>query len=39
MKLEFEWDDVKARSNFKAHGVSFELAKTVFGAAFAIRAS
>jgi uncharacterized protein len=34
--LKFEWDDIKARSNFKDHGVSFELAKTVFEDAFAI---
>jgi uncharacterized DUF497 family protein len=34
--LKFEWDEVKARSNFKDHGVSFELAKTVFDDAFAI---
>jgi hypothetical protein len=33
--LKFEWDDAKANSNFKAHGVSFELAKTVFDDAFA----
>jgi uncharacterized DUF497 family protein len=36
MKLKFEWDEVKARSNFKDHGVSFELAKAVFDDAFAI---
>jgi len=36
MELEFEWDAAKARSNFKAHGVSFELAKRVFEDAFAI---
>ena len=36
MILKFEWDEVKARSNFKDHGVSFELAKTVFDDAFAI---
>lgn len=36
MKLEFEWDDAKARSNFKAHGVSFSLARTVFKDVFAI---
>ncbi len=27
----FEWDDQKAASNFKKHGVSFQEAKTVFG--------
>jgi uncharacterized protein len=36
MKLKFEWDDAKDKSNFKDHGVSFELAKTVFDDAFAI---
>jgi uncharacterized protein len=36
MRLKFEWDEGKARSNFKDHGVSFELAKTVFDDAFAI---
>ena len=34
--MKFEWDDAKAKSNFNAHGVSFELAKTVFEDAFAI---
>ena len=34
--MKFEWDAAKAKSNFKAHGVSFELAKTVFEDAFAI---
>jgi uncharacterized protein len=34
--LKFEWDAAKAESNFKAHGVSFELAKTVFDDAFAL---
>lgn len=27
---EFEWDDTKARSNLRKHGVSFEEAMTVF---------
>ncbi len=36
MGLKFEWDAAKAKSNFKAHGVSFELAKTVFDDAFAV---
>lgn len=31
MSLEFEWDDKKARTNLKKHGVSFEEASTVFG--------
>ncbi len=34
--MKFEWDEVKAKSNFKDHGVTFELAKTVFDDAFAI---
>ena len=28
--MEFEWDDAKAEANRQNHGVSFELAKTVF---------
>jgi uncharacterized DUF497 family protein len=28
--LRFEWDDRKAATNLKKHGVSFEEAKTVF---------
>jgi uncharacterized DUF497 family protein len=36
MSLEFEWDDDKARKNFKQHGVSFEEASTVFGDPLAI---
>ena len=27
---EFEWDDEKAQSNLKKHGVSFEEAATIF---------
>jgi uncharacterized DUF497 family protein len=34
--MDFEWDDAKAKANFRAHGVSFELAETVFKDAFAI---
>ena len=30
MKLEFEWHDAKAEVNWRDHGVTFELAKTVF---------
>ena len=30
MKLEFEWDAAKARANARSHGVTFELAKSVF---------
>ena len=36
MKLKFEWDDAKAQANWGAHGVSFDLAKTVFNDPFAI---
>ncbi|MGB6675955.1 MAG: BrnT family toxin [Terriglobales bacterium] len=36
MKLNFEWHDAKAAANLRAHGVSFDLAKTVFGDPFAI---
>jgi uncharacterized DUF497 family protein len=31
MGLKFEWDEAKASSNIKKHGVSFEEAATVFG--------
>ena len=34
--MEFDWDDAKAKANWKAHGVRFELAKTVFNDPFAI---
>jgi len=36
MRLEFEWHDAKAEANLRAHGVSFELAKTVFKDPFAV---
>jgi uncharacterized DUF497 family protein len=36
MKLELEWHDAKAEANWRDHGVSFELAKTVFNDPFAI---
>jgi uncharacterized DUF497 family protein len=36
VKLAFDWDDAKAAANLQAHGVSFELAKTVFKDPFAI---
>lgn len=36
MKLEFEWHDAKAEANWQAHGVSFDLATTVFKDAFAV---
>jgi len=29
-ELEFEWDEVKASSNLRKHGVSFDEAETVF---------
>jgi uncharacterized DUF497 family protein len=29
--LKFEWDEAKARSNAKKHGVTFEEAASVFG--------
>ena len=34
--MEFEWHDAKAEANLQAHGVSFDLAKTVFKDPFAI---
>jgi len=34
--LEFEWHDAKAEANLQAHGVSFDLAKTVFTDPFAV---
>jgi len=30
MSFEFEWDDAKAKANFKKHGVPFPEAVTVF---------
>jgi len=33
--LKFEWDPVKASSNIKKHGISFDEAKTVFDDDFA----
>jgi hypothetical protein len=36
MKLEFEWHKAKAEANLCAHGVSFDLARTVFRDPFAI---
>ena len=36
IKLKFEWDDAKAEANLRTHGVSFDLAKTVFKDPFAI---
>ena len=34
--MRFEWHDAKAEANLQAHGVSFDLAKTVFNDPFAI---
>lgn len=34
--MDIEWDPVKARSNFKKHGVSFSDVEVVFGDPFAI---
>jgi uncharacterized protein len=32
----FEWDDAKAASNWRDHGVSFEMARDVFKDIFAV---
>ena len=29
--MEFEWDQIKAKTNLKKHGISFQEAATVFG--------
>ena len=34
--MEFEWDPAKSDANLRVHGVSFELAETLFADAFAI---
>jgi len=31
MAINFEWDDKKAKSNLRKHGISFEEASTAFG--------
>jgi uncharacterized protein len=36
MKLKFEWNLAKAEANERLHGVSFELAKSVFADPFAL---
>ncbi|HEY5177920.1 MAG TPA: BrnT family toxin [Terriglobales bacterium] len=36
MKLNFEWHAAKAEANLEAHGVSFDLATTVFKDPFAV---
>jgi len=32
----FEWDEAKAQSNIRKHGVSFELARSIFTDSFAL---
>ena len=34
--MQFEWHGAKAEANLQAHGVSFDLAKTVFKDPFAV---
>lgn len=34
MKLEFEWDEAKARENLKKHRVGFDEGKTIFNDPF-----
>ena len=34
--MKFEWHDTKAEGNSRSHGVSFDLAKTVFKDPFAV---
>lgn len=34
MKLIFEWDEVKAKTNLKKHNVSFEEGRTIFNDPF-----
>ncbi|MGD0359825.1 MAG: BrnT family toxin [Bryobacteraceae bacterium] len=29
-QFQFEWDEVKAAANVRKHGVSFDLARTIF---------
>jgi uncharacterized DUF497 family protein len=36
MKLIFEWDGPKAKTNWRRHGVSFDLATTAFRDPFAV---
>jgi uncharacterized protein len=36
MEVEFQWHSAKAVANLQAHGVSFELAQTVFRDPFSI---
>jgi uncharacterized protein len=30
-QYQFEWDEIKAAANVSKHGISFELASTIFG--------
>ena len=30
-QFQFDWDEVKARNNVRKHGISFDLAGTIFG--------
>jgi len=39
MSINFEWDDLKAESNLRKHGVSFEEAATAFGDPLSITAA
>jgi len=36
MKLNFEWDETKARENLKNHKISFDEATTVFSDLFSV---
>ena len=36
MSIQFEWDEEKASSNEKKHGVTFEEARTILNDPFAI---
>ncbi|WP_375707697.1 BrnT family toxin [Bartonella sp. AA1HLJMS] len=36
MKIRFEWDEAKAKSNIRKHRVSFEIAARVFADPFAM---
>jgi uncharacterized DUF497 family protein len=35
--IKFEWDEAKAKSNIKKHGIAFEEAKSVFFDEYAIQ--
>ncbi len=30
LQFQFEWDEVKAKGNIRKHGISFDLARTIF---------